>query len=102
MKPGIPVGRLYDVCAEQFEFHGLPWSFECGRAGHGVGLQLTEPPSIARVDSTILQPGMVITLEPGYVNEIGCFDCEENILVTETGYEILTSAQRDLHTIPLA
>ncbi|HHW93105.1 MAG TPA: aminopeptidase P family protein [Clostridiaceae bacterium] len=102
VKPGLPVSDLYNICAEQFLAYGLPWSFECGRAGHGVGLQLTEPPSIARVDSTILEPGMVITLEPGYVNEFGCFDCEENILVTETGSEILTSARRELHYIPLA
>lgn len=102
VKPGIAVGDLYNICAEQFAEYGLPWSFECGRAGHGVGLQLTEPPSIATVDATVLKPGMVITLEPGYVNEIGCFDCEENILVTENGAEILSSAKRSLHTIALA
>ncbi len=102
VRPGMPVGDLYDVCAKEFVAGGLPWSFECGRAGHGVGLQLTEPPSIARIDSTILQPGMVITLEPGYVNELGCFDVEENILVTETGGEVLSTAKRELHTIPLA
>lgn len=101
VKPGMPVKELYDICAKKFIEHKLPWSFECGRAGHGVGLQLTEPPSIARIDDTVLKPGMIITLEPGYVNELGCFDVEENILVTETGGEVLSSAKRELHAIPL-
>ncbi len=99
MAPGVPVAKMYDACGEEMMKHGLPWSFDCGRAGHGVGLQLTEPPSIASVDNTLLQPGMVVTCEPGYVNDIGCFDIEENILVTEEGYEVLSSGRRELHTI---
>lgn len=100
IKPGTKVGEIYDICGNEFVKAGLPWSFECGRAGHGVGLQLTEPPSVALCDDTVLKPGMVITCEPGYVhNELGCFDIEENILVTETGCEVLSSASRKLHTI---
>ena len=97
--PGMPAEELYNICAKGFISHGLPLSFECGRAGHGIGLQLTEPPSIAGCDNTVLQPSMVITLEPGYVNELGCFDVEENILVTEAGYEILSGGCRELHNI---
>jgi len=97
--PGVPVEEIYNTCAKEFIAHGLPWSFECGRAGHGIGLQLTEPPSIAGCDSTILEPGMIITVEPGYVNDLGCFDIEENVLVTESGYEILSGGARELHYI---
>jgi len=97
--PGVPVGEMASVCGKEFISHGLPWSFECGRAGHGVGLQLTEPPSMANCDNTILMPGMIVTCEPGYVCDIGCFDVEENILVTENGYEILSSGKRELHDI---
>ena len=35
-----------------------------GRMGHGLGLQLTEPPSIMQSDQTILEKNMIITLEP--------------------------------------
>lgn len=97
--PGVPVAEIYNVCGREMLMHGLPWSFECGRAGHGVGLQLTEPPSIATCDNTLLQPGMVITCEPGYVCDLGCFDIEENVLVTEDGYEMLSSGRRELHDI---
>jgi Xaa-Pro dipeptidase len=37
---------------------------DTGRWGHGVGLDFTEPPSLMRADDTVLQPGMIITLEP--------------------------------------
>lgn len=97
--PGVPVGDIWRACEKSMLAHGLPWSFDCGRAGHGVGLQLTEPPTIAPEDDTLLQPGMVITCEPGYCNDIGCFDIEENVLVTETGYEVLSGARRELYEI---
>jgi Xaa-Pro aminopeptidase len=63
-----------------------------GRMGHGLGLQLTEPPSIMDNDKTMLQENMIITIEP-------CFEYksntmlvhEENILITSNGYERLTT-----------
>ena len=36
-----------------------------GRLGHGLGMQLTEYPSITAWDQTVLEPGLVLTLEPG-------------------------------------
>jgi Xaa-Pro aminopeptidase len=97
--PGVPVAEIARECAKQMEAHGFPLSFDCGRAGHGIGLMSTEPPSIVDYDTTVLEPGMIITVEPGIVNELGCFDIEENVLVTEDGFEILSGASRDLYTI---
>jgi Xaa-Pro aminopeptidase len=59
--------------------------------GHGLGMQLTEWPSLMPADQTVLQPGMVITLEPGL--EIGAGRMmvqEENIVIRESGAELLT------------
>lgn len=61
-----------------------------GRIGHGVGLDLTEPPSISFVDQTILEPGTVLTIEPSISVREGFFMLEEDVLVTETGWEILS------------
>lgn len=97
--PDVSVADIYKTCGNEMVKYGLPWSFDCGRAGHGIGLQLTEPPSIATIDKSILMPGMVITCEPGYVCDLGCFDIEENVLVTEEGYEVLSSGKRELHDI---
>ncbi len=72
-----------------------------GRLGHGLGIQLTETPSITSFDQSPLQPGMVMTLEPGYSYAPGKLMVhEENLLVTETGYELLSvRAPRDIPVI---
>jgi len=57
-----------------------------GRLGHGLGLQLTEWPSNTISDNTILEPGVVLTLEPGMEYLPGKeMVHEENVLITENG-----------------
>ena len=71
-----------------------------GRMGHGIGLQLTEPPSIMSNDNTVLQENMVIAIEPCLEYAPGTMLVhEENILITNNGYERLTS--RTPRTIPI-
>jgi Xaa-Pro dipeptidase len=72
-----------------------------GRIGHGLGMQLTEWPSIAANDHTVLQPGMVMTLEPSVEIAPGKMMVhEENILITEGAPEMLTPrVSRDLVVI---
>lgn len=59
--------------------------------GHGVGLDIHEPPSVSWSNATPLQPGMTITVEPGiYLPEILGYRYENTIQLTETGYTVLT------------
>jgi len=65
---------------------------DAGRLGHGLGMQLTEWPSLIPADHTVLVPGMVLTLEPGISLSPGQdLVHEENIVVTETGAEFLST-----------
>lgn len=69
----------------------LAVKLKTSRIGHAVGLDLTEPPSMSYNERSILQPGMVLTIEPSiYLPELGFFMVEEDVLITETGNEILS------------
>lgn len=62
-----------------------------GRLGHGLGMQLTEWPSLIAADHTPLQQGMVLTLEPGIQTRDGRIMVhEENIVITATGAGMLS------------
>jgi Xaa-Pro aminopeptidase len=67
---------------------------DAGRLGHGLGQQLTEWPSIIPQDKTVLEPGMVLTLEPSVALGDGKIMVhEENIVIRETGADYLSQLQ---------
>ena len=74
---------------------------DVGRYGHGLGIQLTEPPSHTHWDETVIRAGMALTLEPSVIYGDGfLMAAEENILVTETGAELLSRrCGRDLRIV---
>jgi len=62
-----------------------------GRFGHGLGIQLTEPPSHTSWDQTVLEAGMVITLEPGMFYEPDKMMVhEENLVIRDQTPELLS------------
>jgi Xaa-Pro dipeptidase len=92
--PGVSCSEIFGVGAEAIEeeagrVHGLE-SFGPARMGHGQGMLITEPPSIAPDDETVLEPGMVVSTEPG----VRCGDVqflwEDVHAITETGAEKIT------------
>ncbi len=79
--------------------HGLEREF-IHSTGHGLGLEIHEPPRIGRKDKTKLEAGMAITIEPGvYMEGWGGIRIEDTVLVTPGGCEVLTPTPKDLREI---
>jgi Xaa-Pro aminopeptidase len=89
VRPGVSMATLARLAMQEFETAGLPFS-SYSRIGHGLGLDITEPPSINHTDPTIIQPGMILTMEPTSATDFGFFQLEENYVVTPEGYALLT------------
>ena len=99
-RPGITCRALFQamhaVIAEMDDQGG-----DVGRLGHGLGMQLTEWPSLAPFDDTVITENMVLTLEPslGY-GDGRLMVHEENIVIRADGAELLTKrAPQDLPVI---
>ena len=73
---------------EQYFIHGL---------GHGLGIDIHEAPSLNSKCDTLLEPNMVITIEPGaYVPGVGGVRIEDMLVVKEGGYKNLTTSPKEL------
>ena len=99
-RPGATTTDLWRAMADVLEAAGSK-GLNVGRMGHGLGMQLTEPPSNMPGDDTALAPGMVMTIEPGMEYAPGCMLLhEENVVITEDGAELLTRrAPREMPVI---
>ena len=101
---GLAAARPGATCAQVFQAMQsviAQGSGDVGRFGHGLGMQLTEPPSLAAFDHTVLEPGMIITLEPSMVvTGAAIMVAEENIVVRDGEPELLSvRAGRELPVI---
>ena len=88
--PGAKTKDIWKKINKKIEDFGFMIKGE-GRYGHGVGLQLTEPPSISSFDNSIIQENMVLTIEPSLEYKPGKIIVhEENVFVSKDGPILLT------------
>jgi len=99
VRAGVSVGEVDQGARKVLKRNGLSRHFTHS-TGHGVGLEIHEPPRIAAGQTEILRPGMVITVEPGvYIAGSGGVRIEDMVVVRERGCEVLTPTSKELITI---
>jgi Xaa-Pro aminopeptidase len=106
VRPGVTGRELFDATCELFESAGYPTQRTSGAdehqgfqwaLGHGVGLEVHEPPSVGLAGRDPFLVGDVVALEPGLsVEGIGDIVFEDLVVVTEEGGELLTDFPYDL------
>jgi Xaa-Pro aminopeptidase len=95
VRPGIPVGDVDDAARKVLRKAGLGRYFTHS-TGHGVGLEIHETPRVAAGQREILQPGMVITIEPGvYFPGKWGVRIEDMVAVTASGCDVLTPTSKE-------
>jgi len=96
VKAGKTAGEV-DQAARQTLRRAKLDRFFTHSTGHGVGLEIHEPPRLGRAQQERLEPGMVVTIEPGiYIPGKGGIRIEDIVLVTANGCEVLTPVSKEL------
>jgi Xaa-Pro aminopeptidase len=96
VRPGVKGHEVDAVARKEIADAGFDGYFGHG-LGHGIGLQIHEAPAVRPNSETVLQPGMVITIEPGvYLPGWGGVRIEDDVLVTPDGHQVLTGLPREL------
>ena len=96
IRPGITCGEVDLAARRVIDEAGFGRRFGHG-LGHGIGMEVHEAPRLAKGQQTKLKAGMVVTVEPGiYLPGWGGVRIEDDVLVTRTGHEVLSSLPTEL------
>lgn len=101
-QPGVPVCDMWTLATGIVAAHGLEKHFmgldqQSRFVGHGLGLEINEPPVMTAKDVTPLQPGMTMAVEPKFViPDVGAVGMENTFLITDNGAENLTICEESM------
>jgi Xaa-Pro aminopeptidase len=102
IKPGARMCDVDAVARQHIADAGYAKEFNHG-LGHGMGLDVHESPSLSWRSAQKLEPGMVVTVEPGvYLPGLGGVRIEDDVLVTSTGTRVLSRLKKDIRSAVLA
>jgi len=107
LRPGMTCGEVFSMALAEAEASGIGDSFmnfdsgaKAHFVGHGIGLELNEPPLLARHGSAVLKAGMVLAIEMHLMERDGlALKLEDTVFIAPNGVEILTSSPRELMVV---
>ncbi len=103
LQPGVALSDLHRVTLDAIRTAGFP-GYTRGHFGHGLGAGLgsEEWPFISADANVVFEPGMIMAFEcPWYINGLGGMIIENQLLITDTGHEMMNSLPPDLIEIAL-
>lgn len=99
VRPGRTGVELDNVARDILKGHGLADYFSHS-LGHGTGLAIHEDPRLSQRSTDVMEPGMIVTIEPGvYIPGFTGLRIEDLVLVTKGGHEVLSHSPKELHTV---
>jgi Xaa-Pro aminopeptidase len=99
VRPGVTAMHVDRVARRVLKAEKLDKAF-VHSTGHGLGLEIHEPPRLGKKEKLRLEPGMAITIEPGvYLEGFGGIRIEDTVAVTPSGCEILTPTPKELRVL---
>ncbi len=99
VKSGVEAQAVDRAARRVLRKHGMDRAF-VHSTGHGLGLEIHEPPRLGKRDITVLAPGMAVTIEPGvYLEGFGGIRIEDTVVVTHNGCEVLTPTPKNLRVL---
>ncbi|MGH2399080.1 MAG: M24 family metallopeptidase [bacterium] len=102
IRPGVRCKEIDRAARSVIEAAGYGPQFT-HRTGHGIGIDIHEAPYFSASDETVLQPGMVMSVEPGiYVDGVGGFRHSDTVIVTKDGCDVLTKFPKNLAALRVA
>ena len=107
IRPGVPVAEVYNVGVEaaaktQYGEYFMGHEEKGEFVGHGLGLELDEPPILGPGDPTIISKNMTLAVEINtIIPDFGTIKVEDSLIVTSDGVEVLSEIPRRLYEVDL-
>ncbi len=99
IRPGMTGKEADAIARDLIARYGYGEHFGHG-LGHGLGMEIHEEPRLSRTGEYVLEPGMIVTVEPGiYIPGFGGVRIEDDVVVTETGVRRLTKSSKQLEVL---